>query len=393
MNKRMTAPLTGCVLALLLGVSTLAMPGTAGPAAPEYSAEGLRETDWMEQLGQDLAGRVPGGGLFRAAGNRLSLLLGTSRIGDVFVLSDRLVEGARSVNPVTARQNTAAIDDFALRYPDQTVYLSLVPTAAEVYRDQLPPEPNQLDQLAVINGVYGDFAPTQQTAGNTGGSAYGTVEHAATVDVHTALLASRRQDLFYRTDSCWTSLGAYTAYTSLMTGLGETAVSRDLFHIEYAPGRYYGDLAQRTLLGRGWGDRIDLYLPASGSVVRKLICYDEGEAEIRDSLYDTAALESEDRTAVFLGGERGVTVLETRVENGRSLLLFGDDYARPMLQFLALHYQTIALVDLGKLAPEEAELIDPAAYQTVLFLYPVTSYVSDTSISARLDAWTGAETE
>lgn len=395
MNKKLIAPVLGCTLSLLLGILTLVLPkeevsegeNRTLAAAPSLSMETILQQDWMTQWNRYLADHFVGGTITRAFGNHLSLLLGPPKIGEVFVLSDRLVENVRSVNPVTARRNTEAIDAFAAAYPELSVYLALVPTAAEVYRDELPAEPNQLDQLAVINGVYGENPQSQQAANVAGGtsSAYGTLKQASTVDIHTALLANRQQELFYRTDSRWTSLGAFTAYNSLMTGMAGSAISKDLFNIEYVENGYYGDLSRRTLLRRGDGDRIDLYTPATGEVVREVICYNGEEAEVRDSLYCYDCLDQADKTDVFLGEDRGVTVIHTNVDNGRSLLLFGDDYAKPMLQFLSLHYQSITFVDLGELAAGEGALIDPGEYQSVLFLYPVTSYVSDTSISSRLD--------
>ena len=83
---------------------------------------------------------------------------------------------------------------------DIPVYVAMIPTAAEIWRDQLPEGAESMDQWAYLEQVK-----------ETG---------AIYVDVGGLLAEHSDEAIFYRTDHHWTSLGAYYGYAALMEALG-----------------------------------------------------------------------------------------------------------------------------------------------------------------------------
>ena len=84
---------------------------------------------------------------------------------------------------------------------DIPVVFSLIPTQACIWADRLPegaPNASQTDLMAQAQGV---------------------VTGATWADVYTPLMEHKDEDIFYRTDHHWTSLGAYYGYTGLASAL------------------------------------------------------------------------------------------------------------------------------------------------------------------------------
>ncbi|MBC8610947.1 hypothetical protein H8702_07395 [Massilimaliae timonensis] len=394
MNKKMISPVMGCVLSLTLGVLALVWPQkpSAEPQAsvPASSALELHKNK-ISRWNQILQNRLPGSQFFIQANNHLSLLISGPKIDQVFCLKDRLVENIGAANPITARRNTEAVNQFVSRYgEDIPIYFSLVPSAQEVYREQMPDAPNVLDQTSFITNIYGDSKQNTSLSSNnsayskTAASDYGALQDVSAIDVHTALLANQKQDLYYHTDSNWTSLGAYTAYGSLVTSMGLSAISSDSFNIEHVQYDYLGNLYQKTLVRKGSPDRIDLYTYAPNTVIDRVIRYEGTKSQTSSSMYYYETLNTPNAMDVFLGQDCGVTKIHTTIDTGQDLLLFGDEYAKPLLQFLSLHYRSITFVNLSKYTDDQASLIKPADYDTILFLYQVKNYISDISVAARL---------
>lgn len=394
MNKKMISPILGCAMFLAFGIASVVAPQTESQkedlaSMPKLSVETLLRQDFAQRWNDYLSKHIVGREIVQKLNNQMSVFLSEPKINDVFILEDRLIQNVNSVNPVTAKRNTEAVNLLAQSYPEMSVYFSLIPTAAAVYQDEMPAAPNLMDQVTVINGIYGD-GRQQNNLSNTQSeqaekpSEYGTLENIYAIDLHTFLMANKQQEIFYRTDSMWTSQGAYNAYSSLVTGMGDSAISKDLFNIEHAQTDYYGNLYEKTLIRRGDGDGIDLYTHAPDQVIESVKCYEGGNVEELYSIYFEEYLDTPQAINVFLGADRGVTKIETNVKNEHKLLLFGDEYSKPLLQFLSLHFQTVSFVNLNALTSDQYQLIDPDEYDSALFLYSVENYVSDTSLAVKL---------
>ena len=91
---------------------------------------------------------------------------------------------------------------------DVPVYFGLIPTSTAIWSDRLPKGAPTADQKAIIDTLY-------------------NAVQTHTVDLYGALEAHKDEDIYYRTDHHWTSLGAYYGYEALMQAMGMEAVPLD----------------------------------------------------------------------------------------------------------------------------------------------------------------------
>ena len=326
--------------------------------------EALISGEYMEQLDAFLAERLPFRESMAEARARLALLEGRMEINGVFVGPERLMENLPEPSEEYTRQAVSLLNAFAGSRRNQEVLLMLVPTAAEIYPEDLPPFAQSFDQVRYIQSFY------RELPGIT------------CVDAYTPLSTGRSGPVFYRTDHCWTSYGAYQGYSALAKSLGYRAASWDLFNIEHAAHDYQGDLCRRTRLGDGLQDTVDLYTYAYSGVVEDVI-RDNGKNTVTyPTIFFREELDSENKCQVFLGSEPGVLYIRTNLDNGKRLLLFKDSLAEPLMQFLPLHYEEITLVDLWSFHGRLEDYLNVFRYQQVLFLLDMTSLSKEVPFSA-----------
>ena len=101
------------------------------------------------------------------------------------------------------------------------VYMSLIPGAVSIWADRLPKGAPNADQKAVIDSIQG-------------------ASDAIWYDSYQQLWDHRDEDVFYRTDHHWTSLGAYYGYVSLMNALGMEPVPLDSYTKQTVSDSFYG---------------------------------------------------------------------------------------------------------------------------------------------------------
>lgn len=131
---------------------------------------------------------------------RAEQVLGKREFNNVYLCGDTLIA---KVDPPLEGMEEKNLR-HAARLAERTeipVYLGLIPSAAEIWRDRLPAGAESWDQAAFI-------ARAEE------------LEGVEPVDFLSALRARAEEDIFYRTDHHWTTLGAYYGYAALMEALG-----------------------------------------------------------------------------------------------------------------------------------------------------------------------------
>ena len=203
------------------------------------------------------------------------------------------------------------------------VYLGLIPSAAEVWQDRLPQGAPTADEGDIIRELY-------------------SCTKVNTVDMHGALAAHAAEEIYYRTDHHWTSLGAYYGYQALMEAMGLNAVPLSQYRRTTVSESFYGTSFSTS--GVRWlpPDRIDTYVPADGVEVTS---YFTGTAE-EGSLYVDSYLEEKDKYSYFLGGNQGLCVIRTQNTGAPKLLLIRDSYSDSLAPFLTANFSEIHLFDL-----------------------------------------------
>ena len=244
---------------------------------------------------------------------------------------------------------------------DIPVVFSLIPTQACIWADRLPegaPNASQTDLMA---------------------QAQGAVAGATWADVYTPLMEHKDEDIFYRTDHHWTSLGAYYGYTGLASALGYTPVPLTDYTPTVRSTEFYGTVFSSS--GVRWvkPDTITTYVPDDGITVVSHTYDNSGNpVEEQRALYVESFLSVKDKYSMFLGGNQSLGVVtNTNNPDGPKLLIIRDSYADSLVPFLTAHYSEIHLIDPRYYHLSVKDYVEQNGIDQALVLYSVPNFVTD----------------
>lgn len=254
--------------------------------------------------------------------------------------------------------NTGYVNTF-VENAGVPVYFSLIPGQATIWADKLPQGAPNADQKAVIDGIY-------------------AATNARTYDTYSKLWAHRDEDIYYRTDHHWTSLGAYYGYTALMEALGMEAVPLEDFTKTVVTEEFYGTTFSSSGVRNIRPDSIWSYVPDPGVEVTSWFV---GEP-VPGSLYNPDALGKKDKYTYFMGGNQSLGVIKNPNVDGPKILILRDSYADSLVPFLTRHFSEIHLYDLRYNKNNVPQYIKDNGIDMALVLYSVPNYVTDNNFFA-----------
>ena len=344
-----------CAFLALLGILHLVLPDrTFSPVenrnlrqVPAFTWRALREGSYTAALETYLEDQFPLRDGWMGLKTRWEWLLGKREFHDVFLCGGALIgrvgEGDRW------EQNLGFVDRLAEK-TDIPVYLGLIPTAAEVWKDRLPHGADSADQSALLKEARGTGAVWADIAG--------------------ALAAHSEEPVFYRTDHPWTSLGAYYGYTALLEAMGETPLP--LGKAETVSDDFYGTLYSSS--GVHWvpPDTIERYVREDAVTVEDVY---GGETH---GLYVDSFLEEKDQYASFLGGNQPLYIVRnSAASSDKKLLLVRDSYSDSLAPFLCRHFAEIHLLDLRYNKTSVAQYAADMGADGIAVLYSVDNFMKD----------------
>lgn len=316
---------------------------------PEFSWSALTDGSYTAKLETYLEDQFPLRDGWMGLKNRYEYLLGKREFHGVYLCGDRLIhkieDASRADQNITCLQKLTELTDIP-------VYLGLIPTAAEVYRDALPAGSENFDQAAYLEKVRE------------------SVPNAVWVDIAQALTEHRREQLFYRTDHHWTSQGAYYGYGALMEAMGEQP--EPLGTPETVSDDFYGTLYSTS--GVHWlePDTIERYVSGEGVTVENT---EKGETH---GLYVDSFLGEKDKYASFLGGNTPLYIVRNRsATSSEKLLVVRDSYSDSMAPFLSQYFAEIHLIDLRYYRTSVAEYAQENGMDRIFVCYSVENFVKD----------------
>ncbi|MDR2531922.1 MAG: hypothetical protein LBC82_03670 [Oscillospiraceae bacterium] len=327
---------------------------------PRFNLANVLDTTFMQDFDDWASDRVLGRESWIRLKNGTERLLGKLEIGGVYTAEDRILQIWNNYNEASVERNLAAMNVFAARHSEVPVYLMLVPTAIEIYRDSLP-------QSAPI-GSQKDFIR----------HCYDTLTEITSIDVLPLLSEHSNSYIYYRTDHHWTSTGAYIAYTAAAVSMGFTPLEPSRFNIENVSNSFRGTLFSRTLDNSITPDIIQLYTLAEGNPEVAVTINDGSSEKTYNSLYFREYLDVKDKYSIFLGSPVPVVeIISNLGGTGRRLLVIKDSYAHSFVPFLAKNFSEITMVDMRFINISYSELFNVDDYDAVLFLYNADTFSGD----------------
>ena len=321
-------------------------------ALPSVSISSLADGSAGADMGTYIADHFP----FRSKWVKLNTVL-RSEIGEGIVngvyLSDDMLLDAEASGREKASESAAALNAFADKFSG-ALYVAAIPTSSGVDRERLPEYLDNYRESQQITDFY---------EGLSGG--------IKRIDAYNILKMLNENYIYYRSDTKWTSYGAYCVYRTVIQKLGFLPTTYDKYTVRHVTSDFRGNLYNRSLYSGTDPDILDFYhYPSGAEVVSCKGFYNNGSSADK-KIYDERQLDSDYMYSAYLGEDVPLIRIRTNVNNERRLLVIKDSYADCFIPFLIQHYSEIDVISPEQLDRYIGDYIDLSGYEQALFLFGI----------------------
>lgn len=326
---------------------------------PEISITKVLDGRFQKKYESYLRDQFPGRDHWVSFQTDMELFMGKNEIHNVYIgknhyLLEHYTE--KEFDPQQISKNLQALEKFVGKAKQNAdVHVMMVPTKSWVLREKLPA-----------------FAPHYKEQKFYDALQQKLEKEDVLISVEPVLDAHKEEEIYYRTDHHWTTLGAWDAYEQYTKAVGGDlqraqgkkkfrCISKDFYGTTYAKINY----ARQA-------DKIEIYEPAD----KLRVVYNMGEKKTK-TLYDFSFLKTADQYSVFTGGNQAVLEITGGIKNGKTLLLIKDSFANSILPFLAEDYEKLVVVDLRQLNVSGDRLLEMFSPTDILILYNSAQFAQD----------------
>lgn len=326
---------------------------------PEISITKVLDGRFQRKYESYLRDQFPGRDHWVSFQTDMELFMGKNEIHNVYIgknhyLLEHYTE--KEFDPQQISKNLQALEKFVGKAKQNAdVHVMMVPTKSWVLREKLPA-----------------FAPHYKEQKFYDALQQKLEKEDVLISVEPVLDAHKEEEIYYRTDHHWTTLGAWYAYEQYTKAVGGDlqraqgkkkfrCISKDFYGTTYAKINY----ARQA-------DKIEIYEPAD----KLRVVYNMGEKKTK-TLYDFSFLKTADQYSVFTGGNQAVLEITGGIKNGKTLLLIKDSFANSILPFLAEDYEKLVVVDLRQLNVSGDRLLEMFSPTDILILYNSAQFAQD----------------
>ena len=330
---------------------------------PKLDWSSVTGGNFMESYENYLSDQFVGRNAWRSVKIFLDRLGGSREENGVLIgRKGQLLEKIEVPDKENLSANIEAIQGFMQAYPDIPVSMLLVPDAANILSDTIPPLATVEDQTQLINQVRKELG-----------------ESVNWVDAVSVLNKHKSEKIYYKTDPHWTALGAFYTFHEAAKALD---IDKDFAsgHVAHpVTDSFNGTLAAKSGVNLDVKETIDIYVPKDED--NDVIVNYVDEQRRTTSIYDSAKLKTRDKYGVYLGGNSSVIDIKTVSSSSRRLLLVKDSFANCFVQFLTPYFREIILVDPRYYGGNIQNIMENYRITDVMFLYSGNTFFSDNSIS------------
>lgn len=326
---------------------------------PEISITKVLDGRFQKKYESYLRDQFPGRDHWVSFQTDMELFMGKNEIHSVYIgknhyLLEHYTE--KEFDPQQISKNLQALEKFVGKAKQNAdVHVMMVPTKSWILREKLPA-----------------FAPHYKEQKFYDALQQKLEKEDVLISVEPVLDAHKEEEIYYRTDHHWTTLGAWYAYEQYTKAVGGDlqraqgkkkfrCISKDFYGTTYAKINY----ARQA-------DKIEIYEPED----KLRVVYNMGEKKTK-TLYDVSFLKTADQYSVFTGGNQAVLEITGGIKNGKTLLLIKDSFANSILPFLAEDYEKLVVVDLRQLNVSGDRLLEMFSPTDILILYNSAQFAQD----------------
>ena len=326
---------------------------------PEISITKVLDGRFQKKYESYLRDQFPGRDHWVSFQTDMELFMGKNEIHNVYIgknhyLLEHYTE--KEFDPQQISKNLQALEKFVGKAKQNAdVHVMMVPTKSWILREKLPA-----------------FAPHYKEQKFYDALQQKLEKEDVLISVEPVLDAHKEEEIYYRTDHHWTTLGAWYAYEQYTKAVGGDlqraqgkkkfrCISKDFYGTTYAKINY----ARQA-------DKIEIYEPED----KLRVVYNMGEKKTK-TLYDVSFLKTADQYSVFTGGNQAVLEITGGIKNGKTLLLIKESFANSILPFLAEDYEKLVVVDLRQLNVSGDRLLEMFSPTDILILYNSAQFAQD----------------
>lgn len=296
----------------------------------------------------------------------IELLSGKREINEVYFADDRLIDKPTLPDDKSCAASAEVFNHIA-SYAKGKTYALFLPTAAYIQSDKLPEYAPKEDQSAIISKLQA------RLSGNI-----------TVLDAITPLTSVKNSKIYYNTDPRITGYGAFTVYNYNMKSMGFQPATLNEFNIEYGTRDFYGELYDRTSYSKVSPDRVELYHYNTQNFPVKVYDVSADGMTERDGIYDRSLLQTEKSDLALFGKEADYKRVISETRGNKKLLVFADENFAPFVQFFALHYGQIDVIDINYVDKDTVEIV-PSEYDDILFCLSIETINQSEKISSALE--------
>lgn len=327
---------------------------------PQFSVAALADGSYFSGLTDCFSDQFFGRDGWISMKGRVDGLLGRTESAGVFLgKDDYLISPPEAPDPVALPKTLTAINSFCASHRNLRTAMMIVPGAAAMLPEKLPKNAPIRDQREDLADVALQLDPA-----------------IIWVDAGGILEPHAEEEIYYRTDHHWTSLGARYAFEGAAEALGISDPITD-FDIYTVSTEFEGTLSSKSG-NHSARDTIEVYAPKAQELMYYVVYPDMTKVS---SLYRRECLDVKDQYTVFFGGNHSQLTIHTTAANDRCLLVFKDSYANCFMQFLTPYYEKIIMVDPRYYYDSIDSLITTEAVTDLLFLYSADTFLTDKSLA------------
>ena len=326
---------------------------------PEISITKVLDGRFQKKYESYLRDQFPGRDHWVSFQTDMELFMGKNEIHNVYIGKNHYLLEHYTEKEFDSQQiskNLQALEKFVGKAKQNAdVHVMMVPTKSWILREKLPA-----------------FAPHYKEQKFYDALQQKLEKEDVLISVEPVLDAHKEEEIYYRTDHHWTTLGAWYAYEQYTKAVGGDlqraqgkkkfrCISKDFYGTTYAKINY----ARQA-------DKIEIYEPTD----KLRVVYNMGEKKTK-TLYDFSFLKTADQYSVFTGGNQAVLEITGGIKNGKTLLLIKDSFANSILPFLAEDYEKLVVVDLRQLNVSGDRLLEIFSPTDILILYNSAQFAQD----------------
>lgn len=290
----------------------------------------------------------------------IDLMTGKFLTNDVYITSSSLIDAPKLPDLDSLKRTSNLINEF-MQKVKKPVYSLIIPTNAQINSSKLPAYALLDDETELINNFNNSLD-----------------NRTVILDANTPLTSMKNITAYYNTDNRLTSFGAFLIYNYNMKQLGASPASMQKFNIEHVADDFYGTLFDRTFYTGVNPDKIDFFHYNAYDITANVVQTDSCNVSVfRNTLYDYSQLENIDKANALFGVNAPIKKMQTNAKREHNILIFADHNIDAFMQFFAIHYNNITVVDLLELdscnfsVEELTKSIDAGSYDKILFAYGI----------------------